>query len=314
MPTQDRSGPDHRELLLLLAARRAGVLDALATTTGTAEGVASETGLDERAARLLVAALADRGFLERLGGEYQPTNRMLGFLTKTDVRSIGRLPAALDAVEDWLALPETARGDDRPDLPDRTRNRLGAAAAADEAAVRRAVTAAVRECPDAEHVVTVHDAPGTHAVEFARRGFDVTLVDDPDAVAANDAVLEHEAVTLRAANPRDDLPDADLVFGADALRRYAPVGVRDLLASVRACRRSAERRPTAVFVDAVGGETPDAALLAVEAYARDGGEVHAREDLLTWLADAGFDGAVEPVPGDDRAAVVGRGAAGRGVD
>ncbi|MFC5970804.1 SAM-dependent methyltransferase [Halomarina salina] len=308
MPTQDAGDDDYRELLLCHTARRIGVLDALATTTGTAEGVAAETGIDPHAADLLVEALADRGFLELVGGEYQPTNRMLGFLTKTDVRSIGRLSHDLDRLDAWLAFPETARGEDPPRSPDWTSNELGARAARPETQVRAAVTAALREAPDAERVTVVGDAPGPHAVEFAARGRAVTLVDTSDRVDASRAGLEHESVTLLAgdpANPDDPFPASDLVAGVGVLHRLEPEGVDTVL------RKAHDAAPACVFVEPVAGVEGDggrSTLAALDAYACEGtASVHGREEFVSRVRAAGFDAAaVVEIPGLSDRAVVGR--------
>lgn len=320
MPTRDRTTADHRELLLLAAARRSGALDALVTTTGTPEGVAAETGVSEHAAGLLVTALADHGFLREVSGEYQPTNRLLGFVTKTDVRSIGRLPHALDVLDDWLALPETMRTGTPPDRGDDwLRNEMGAAAARDDAAVRAAVTAAVREHPTAESVLVIADPAGRHAVEFAERGFDVTLLDVPERTEINRKTLEHERVRLVAGDPLVDLPSAggapaDLVFANGRLHRHEREGVRRLFENARgAVGGGNEGEPgedtggVAVFVDAVHGETPDASLVALESLASGGvGTCHDAATLVGLLADAGFEASVEVVPGLADCAVVGR--------
>jgi SAM-dependent methyltransferase len=310
MPTRDHAVDDYRELLALRAARRTGALEALTTTAGTPADVAAETGLTERGAALLIAALADRGFLQAVGGEYEPTNRLLGFLAKRDLRSIGRLPGELDRLEDWLALPATLRGDaagradgDGVGRDDRLRNDLGARATVDESTVRAAVTAAVRERPDAERVVTVGDGPGRHADEFARRGFDVTLVDAPEVIAVDRPALA-DAVDLVAGDPLAELPDADLAFGADVLRRHDADDVRRLLT---AAREAVGEGGVAVFVEAVRGETDGAALAALGAVARTGsGGAYDAATLRSWLDAAGFAGAVTEVPGLADRAVVGR--------
>ncbi|WP_254543155.1 class I SAM-dependent methyltransferase [Halomarina pelagica] len=309
MPTQDRTDPAVRELLLLHVARRTGVLEALTRTTGTVEGVARETGIEGRAARLVVEALAERGFLKRLGGdgEYQPTNRMLGFLAKTDVRSIGRLPHELDALDAWLALPETMRTGERPDRhPDWTRNAMGAAAARGEAAVTAAVTAAVRYHPRAERVLVLADGPGRHAVEFARRGYDVTLLDAHAVIEVNEAALEQEAVSLVAGDPLDGeaYPEADLVFAVGLLSRYGATHLRRTFANARGALTD---DGVAVFVGSVRGETPDATLRALHEYALHGeGGAHTADELTGWLAEAGFAPDAIGIPGLDDRAVAGR--------
>ncbi|MWG35589.1 SAM-dependent methyltransferase [Halomarina oriensis] len=307
MPTRDLGTDEYRERLLCHAARRTGVLDALATTTGTAEGVAEETGIDPHAADLLVEALADRGFLKDVGGEYQPTNRMLGILTKTDVRSIGRLSHDLDRLDAWLAFPGTARGESPPRSEHRTRNELGARAARPEAQVRGAVTAMLREAPDAESVVLVGDAPGPHAVEVAARRREVTLVDTPERVDASRAGLEHESVTLRGGDPADSgcsLPEADLVAGVGVLYRLDEGGATTVLRNARAAA------PTCVFVEPVAetGDDGYATLAALDAFAREGtASVHDRAGVVSLVEESGYgEATVVDIPGLDDRAVVGR--------
>ena len=107
---------DYRELLLLRAARETGVLDALVSAADTPTEVADQAGVTERAAAATVGALVDLGFLEWVGGGVEPTNRMLGFVTKTDVRSIGSLPRELDVADALVDLPGTMRSGERPEF------------------------------------------------------------------------------------------------------------------------------------------------------------------------------------------------------
>ncbi|MFC7166962.1 hypothetical protein [Halospeciosus flavus] len=174
---------DYRTLLLLRAARETGVIDALVTSANTVDEVVAETDVTERAARITVDALVEAGFLEDLEEGLEPTNKMLGFITKTDVRSIGSMPHELDRLERWLALPETMQSGVVPEKPPNwTRNRLGSMAAMDDATVRAFVTAAVHEHADADRVLDVRGGPGSYAREFARRGYEVTLVDEPAVI------------------------------------------------------------------------------------------------------------------------------------
>ncbi|MFC7176608.1 hypothetical protein [Halosegnis marinus] len=187
-----------RELLCLWAARERGVLDALATEAGTPADVADTAGVDPAAADAFVTALADAGYVERVGDEYEPTNRLLGFLTKTDLRSVGSLPAALDAVDGWVALGEG----DSFESPDALRNDLGAQWATDEATVRAAVTAAIRAAPGADAAAVVGDGPGRHARDLLARGLDATIVETPARADAVEPLLSPTAVRLEAGGRR----------------------------------------------------------------------------------------------------------------
>lgn len=307
MPTRDSSSHDVEELVLLWAARRSGLLDAILDTAGTPAEAAEEAGVTEDAAAVVVESLADLGFVRDVGGEYEITNRALGFLAKRDVRSIGRLPHALDLLDCWTALPETMATGESPDPPaDWTRNRLGAHAATDDAVVRARVTAAVRERPEAERVVDLLGASGTYATEFAARGFDATLVDDGACVDAVEPMVRHRGVRTVAADVPDefglDSEAFELAFAADATSALDPPENRALCA---AAFDALEPGGTFVLVDVLRDGSPAAVGARVRALGVGRGDAYPEATYREWLTDAGFaDVACKSVPGDDRTAVV----------
>ncbi|MEF8913505.1 hypothetical protein [Natronomonas sp.] len=301
MPTQDRAAVEWRQLALLWTARRCGALDALATNAGTADAVAAETDIDPESAERLVAALEARGFLAHVDGEYEPTNRLLGFLTKTDLRSIGRLPAELDAFDRWVALPETMAGADPPEPADALRNELGRERAAGSARVRSEVTTAVHAAPDGDRVLVLGDGGGSRAVEFADRGWSVTLYDTPERIEAVEPLLAHESVSLRAGDPTDpDLPSCDLIVGIGVLQRYDAEDARDIVAA------ASDAAPVAVFIDAFRGVADDAALADIDRLAAGRGAAHDAIAVRSWLADGYGDVRIEAIPSSPSSAAVGR--------
>ena len=312
MTTRD-DGLPVEALLLLRAARETGALDALAERAGTPAALAAETELTPAAAETIVRALADLGFLERVGDEYEFTNRALGFLAKRDLRSVGTLPAELDALDALVALPATMTGrgnetavHEEPDNGDdhRLRNRLGAAAAEDEAAVRARVTAATRARPDAETVLVVGDGPGTHAREFAARGLDATLLEGAEVVAAVDPLLAPTDVTTTAGSLADaDL--ADLVFAAGLVTELSR---EEAAFTVEAAAERVRGDGAVVFVEPVRERLDPEAVVAQDArrLAAGSGRVYALDDYREWFAAAGLDLSVEPVPGLTAVALVGR--------
>jgi len=301
MPTRASSQSESgwRSLALLWAARRCGALEALATSAGTPAELADAADVEADAAERLVAALEAAGFLAAVGDEYEPTNRLLGFLTKTDLRSVGGLPAALDDLERWVALPETAAGAAPPDPEDDLRNRLGREAAVDERRVRSEVTTAVHAAPDGERVVVVGDGPGPRAVEFARRGWTATLLETPERAEAVAPLLRAEPVGVRKGAPTD-LPDCDLAVFVGTLSAREADAARSVVDA------ASDAAPAAVFLDAFHGATEGAALTDVGLLAAGAGRVHDAEAARAWLADSFGDAAVKSVPGSPLTAAVGR--------
>lgn len=304
MPTLGYPAADYDELFLLWGARESGILDALTATAGTAEAVASEADVPLRVARLTVTALADLGYLQRVGEEYEPTNRLLGFLATRDLRSIGQRPHALDRLSLVAQLPDTMRGES-PELPkDWTRNRLGAHAAADEATIRAHVTAALREAPDATRVLDLFGASGAYATEFAARGCDATMVETPDIVTEVEPLLERRDVRLREGDELD-LPQGafDLVFGADVLWRRDRDDARTCVASAA---EVVDSDGAVVFVERL--RSGDSTAAVVDALARGVGEPLAESRVREWIEGVGLvDVSVRRVPGTDRHAIVGHG-------
>jgi len=296
---------DYRELLLLRAARETDVLDALVSAADTPGEVAEQADVTERAAEATVDALVDLGFLEWVGDGVEPTNRMLGFVTKTDVRSIGSLPRELDVADALVDLPAAMRSGETPEFgvdgETTLRNRLGAAAARDDAEVRAAVTAAVREHPDAGSALVVGDDAGRHAVEFAHRGFDVALRHEREVVDALRPLLAPEPVELVPGSVSDPVDaDADLVVLPHAVCARSDAVARDLLA---AAETSAAEDGVVVAVDTFGS---DPALTAELLATTEAGTVREQSTVAEWFRGAGLaDVATADVPGTSYGVVTG---------
>ncbi|WP_227375526.1 class I SAM-dependent methyltransferase [Haladaptatus halobius] len=298
---------DYRVLCLLWAARETGIVDAVAFDAGTPDEVADKTGVTRRAARITLEAMAELGFLERVGNEYEPTNRALGLFAKVDVRSIGSVPHRLDCLDRWLALPETMRTGTPPETPDEwTTNFVGAMATVDETTVRACVTEAVHERPDAERVLDIGGGPGVFAKEFVRRGFEVTLVDQPAVIDIDRRFLEREPIELVAGDITDDLPtDFDVAFCSRVAHALGPDENRILLRNAFAALDSGG---VAVFVDRIRGRADGAALMGAHMLAQTkNGDAYTAEQFSDWFEDAGFERfEIRDVLGTNLQAVVGR--------
>lgn len=297
---------DHEERLLLWAARETGVLEALLTEAATPEDAANSTGVAERAARITIEALAKYGYFERVGASYEPTNRALGFLTKTDVRSIGSAPHSLDSLSRWFALPETMKTGEVPEKPGNwTRNFMGAMANVDSQTVRASVTAAEHGHPRPERVLDVGGGPGTFAREFARRGAAVTLLDQPEVIEIVSPLLESEPVDLVSGDMLDSLPtEFDLVFCSRITHMFGPEENSKLLAN---CFEALKPGGTLVCTDFVRGRSPRAPIFAVNMLAQtENGDTYSEGEYCEWLVEAGFDGIeISDVPATELQAIIG---------
>lgn len=297
---------DHEERLVLWAARETGVLEALLIDADTPTEVASATDVTERAARIVVRALNEYGYVERVGEGYEPTNRALGFLTKTDVRSIGSAPHSLDSLSRWFALPETMETGELPDSPENwTRNFMGAMAAVDSQTVRASVTATEHARPRPERVLDVGGGPGAFSREFAHRGAEVTLLDQPEVIEVVAPLLEGGSIDLVSGDMLEELPTGfDLVFCSRITHMFGPEGNRRLLAN---CYDALEPGGAVVCTDFVRGRSPRAPTFAVNMLAQtERGDTYSEEQYREWLLESGFEEpAIHDIPGTDMQAVVG---------
>ncbi|WP_435316893.1 methyltransferase domain-containing protein [Haloarchaeobius sp. TZWSO28] len=309
-------------LFLLWAARETGVLDALVADADTPAEVAAKTGITERAARLTVEALADEGFFAQVDGAYEPTNRALGFLAASDLRSVSRLPHELDVLDALRALPETMRRGEPPasgpDAADTTWNELGHVQATDAATVRACVTAAQHAISGTDatgRVLDLGGAPGTYAVEFATRGYDVTLLDTPERLAESESLLAHEPVETVAGEPTaldsEDagatLPAVDCVFVPMRTHEFDTETNRDLVQRAHDVLTENDSGGWLVVVDHLRDRSPRATATTVTELATGEGACYTSDQYRAWFDGAGFRAVqVRDVPGTARQVVFGQ--------
>lgn len=289
---------NYRELMLLRAVRENGLVEVLATSSSTPEEVATETGITDRAAWVTLEALVDLGFLTVDGDVYEPTERLRRLHTG-DVTEMSSLPFRLDGLERWIALPETMRTGDPPATSDDyTDHYMGAMSNVDETTVRACVTAAVRECPDAERVVDMGGGPGKFAREFVRRGHEVTLVDRPDVIDIDEGIVDAEPIALVAGDVRESVPgEHDLAFCSRVFQTLSPRENRRIL---DATYEALSPGGSLVLVEIVRGRSPTARMFGATmlAQADSDGNTYTEAQYREWFRDAGFENVrVAEIPG-----------------
>jgi len=271
-------------------ARETGVLDALVSSADTPAEVAETAGVTERAAELTVDALRGWGCWSRSATRWsRPTGclgssrRRTSVLSAPSPRTRPRRVAGGAPGDDAHGRPAgTARGrHPEPTWGARRRGRRDGPRGGHgyrPRATRRRLRARRRR------------RPGRHAVEFARRGFDVTMLAEQRVVDAVGPLLDHERVELVAGDPLDGADGPfDIVFHARVARDYGPGEPP----AARGRPRGARGRGLAVHVDALRDGTPDAGLTAELLAGTESGEWYAAETVGEWFTDAGFEAVRE---------------------
>ena len=293
------------ELFTLWALRENGLVEKLCDNAWTPAELAVETDMSERAAAILTAALTDWGYLERERDAYQSTADFER-LESDDIETMGVLPHRLDSLERYLELPATIQGQDPPKGDAESARTLAAAMATiDESVVRASVTAAEHVHPRPERVLDVGGGPGNFAVEFARRGATVTLVDLPAVVEAVAPTIDVPDVECVAGNVLEGLPDGqDLAFCSRLTHVFSPEDNRRLFREIYS---SLEPGGTVVCTDFVRGRSERAATFAVHMLAQtSGGNTYDEETYMRLLDDSGFvDTEIRNIPGTEFQAIVG---------
>lgn len=306
MPTAGDTDLDTAALALLWAARETGLLAALLRESGGASEAAESADVTERSARIVVDALVELGFLHRVEGAVEPTNRALGLLATRDLRSVGQTPAALDRFGAYAALPETMQTGAPPVAPeDRVRHHLGAAEAVDDATVEATVDAALAANPDLDRALVVADGPGRHARALAERGVDVTLLDGAAEADAVQPLVDGTAVTLRTDSlAAVEAATFDLVLSVDAAWRQSPEENRFTLA---AAANVLTADGAVVLVEPLRDRSTAAVEVAAAALATSSGQPYAETQVTGWFAAADLtDVETSDVPGTPYQAVAGR--------
>lgn len=305
MPTAGDTDLDTPTLALLWAARETGLLAALLRGDGGAAEAAAAVGVTERAATIVTDALVEAGFLRRVGDAVEPTNRSLGLLATRDLRSIGRVPAALDRFGAFAELPRTMESGVAPIGPDdHIRHRLGAVEALDDRVVDATVDAALAANPDAERALVVADGPGPHARELATRGLDVTLLDGPAEAEAVAPLVERTSVTLRTDSLADVSATFDLVLAVDGAWRQS---VDENRFTVAAAASAVAPGGAVVLVEPLRDRSSAAAEVAATALATGTGRPYTEAEVTGWFEEANLEGIeTSGVPDTPYQAVAGR--------
>jgi len=287
------------KLLVIGAALRAGLIDALAQSGGSAEEVARRAGTDPRATGIILDALVSVEVAEQessAGPSYRLTESGRRHLVEPgpEYERNGLLHQMTKATG-WMQLPFIlAHGHppDRPeprDIPSFSRAMAeGAAAVMDEV-----VDACLAYAGGAERVrrmVDVGGAVGHMTRRFADRGVHAALCDRPRVLveARKHLGAGADELDLLACDFNESLPEGpfDLAYLGNIYHIYSP---QQNAALTRRVYANLSAGGTIAIRDYVFERSPRAAMFAVNMLqATEAGGVWREEQYRGWLADAGF--------------------------
>ncbi|MDQ3569662.1 MAG: class I SAM-dependent methyltransferase [Actinomycetota bacterium] len=276
---------DWRKLLLYEAASEAGVL---ASLPAAAAEVADLLGLDGHATRVVLDALAVWQVVEARDGRYQlgPGAPAEGeaAVFRHHARSIQR----------WsVELHDRLHGRPREDQRGRRMQLdlwLDALATNARTLAGPVADACLDHFPSAHRLLDLGGGHGEYALEFARRGLDVTMQDRPEVVeiAQRRGRLGAAGVQLFAGDLFETFPDRrfDVVLCAGLTHTYGQEPNQDLFQRVRAITSADGGVAIVTFLR---DHDPMVAVFAVQMLlAASGADTHAVEDYDHWLDQAGF--------------------------
>lgn len=280
---------DWREILIVDAALESGLLAAV-EARGALEGAAASAGLDERATRIVAAALTDLGYLTSSGGLTSAAERLL-HPGPGDGEPGGGVALLARMIRSHARLGETlttGRKLDDVSSGDAATRRTFARAMRDRAADRvETVVHALPPPGGGGALLDVGGAPGSYALPFAAAGWDVTVLDLPEAVDVLGDELAAAGIAAISGDLLEGLPAGpwDAVYLGNVTHLFDAVTAGDLV------RRAGESvRPggrLAVQEVVRGLSTPGHLFAVTMLLATDGGDTHTEADYRAWMGAGG---------------------------
>jgi SAM-dependent methyltransferase len=284
--------PEWRTTLIAHAALETGLLAAYGTPS-TPAAAAAAAGLDERATRIVSAALVGSGHLRAVGGVLALTDDGAALVDPPtpDHDPAGELHLEARAVRSHLRLAEvlvTGAPADDVSAGDRpTRERFMRAMRA--IAGPRADETAVAIGPPRGHgrLLDVGGAPGTYARRLTAAGWEVTVLDLPEMLELEAPALAAAGVASVAGDATAGLPAGpwDAVYLGNVLHLFDPVAAEAVIA-----RAAAALAPHGLLAvqEVLGDRSPQGPSFGVMMLlSTRGGDAHGEGDYRRWMGAAG---------------------------
>ncbi len=303
------------ESCALFTASDLGIFAALAKR-GSADcpAIASDCGLNDRGARLLLDACVALGLLEKTGDRYSNTPDAAVFLVPG---APGDLSKAIrynrDVYDAWGKLPElvkTGQPVERPQLhlgDDKDRTRTFVHSMHGRALGIGRILVPQLDLSGCKQIFDVGGGPGTYSVLIAQQYPEATctVLDLPGVVAVANELIAEQGMSERVKTIPGDYHDAQFPDGNDAvlffgmLHQESPRDIVDLFQRAhRSLKPGGKVYVMDMMTDATHTQPQFSALFAVNmALTTENGWVFSDEELKGWLTEAGFSGfSVKPLP------------------
>jgi SAM-dependent methyltransferase len=288
--------------VVLMAAIKVGLIEALLDAPLPPAQVAEKLALDERATRRVTGVLVDAGYLERQGDGVMVAPDARALLDPSDPAFVGdRLLHLHNLLVRWVQLPQVLR-DGGPARSERTPESLSAFIGAMRVGARgRARPLAERLAalfPATQAVLDVGGGPGTQALAFQERGWQVTVLDLPEVIDLMADDLARAGIGAIKGDATKGIPaeDFDLIYCGNLFHSMSPAECATVAAGAADALKGGGA--LAIFDFLQGTGLPSSLFAVNMLVATSDGDVYAEGEYRLWCEAAGLrDFAVYEVPG-----------------
>ena len=283
-----------RQARVLLTANNYRVFDHL-TKPLTARALSERLNTDLRATEILLDCLAGMGLIKKKGKSYQNSPIASKFLVSRSPYYQGNIIKHADTLwKNWSGLDEVMK----TGRPYRVAldHRAFILGMHDIAKLRAKEVVGFIDLRGVKRLLDLGGGPGTYAMEFARRGLNVTLFDYPETVKIARELTEKAGVKINFIEG-DFLSDSfgngyDLIFISQVLHAYSE---ENNLLLIKKCRESLNKKGRIViqeFSISSDRTSPlNSALFSVNMLVNtEGGRCYTPQEMITWLKRAGMKG------------------------
>lgn len=283
-----------QELLILGAAVKTGIIEALHRKPVTAEDLAREQNLDFRAVWIVTEALAEMGYLVRETDGLRLSDHAASMFFDENAPDFTGFAFMhrYNIIRSWIHLPEImrtgipySREKESPDLTFFMAS-MSRSAKQSSGEIARFCLGGYNE---GARVLDIGGGPLTYARAFAALGAQVTILDLPPVVDYMSGFLkDNENIKMVAGDFNLGLPQGpyDLVFMGNICHIVGESGNKELFKKAASVLAKGGK---AAIIDFIRGTGPQAAIFGVNMLANTSeGGVWTFEQYSAWLHEAGF--------------------------